>query len=97
MIDFVERLPSEWEEEAQRLLKTAGRAFPGECRLILQVQCELTKLDFGPTQSKLERRFSELVSDPDLLPLQLVIEGLMRFLPSDRTTAREALILLANK
>jgi hypothetical protein len=30
MINFVESLPPEWEEEAQRLLKTAGRVFPGK-------------------------------------------------------------------
>lgn len=44
--------------------------------------------------SKLGRKFAETVHEPTLTPLLLVIQGLMRFLPSSRTTADEALALL---
>lgn len=44
--------------------------------------------------SKLEEKFAETVLDPKLKPLLRVIQGLMRFLPSSRITADEALDLL---
>lgn len=44
--------------------------------------------------SKLEREFAETVHDPSLAPLLQVTRGLMRFLPSSRMTADEALGLL---
>ena len=44
--------------------------------------------------SKLEQKFAETVRDPKLKPLLRVTQGLMRFLPSSRITADEALDLL---
>lgn len=48
--------------------------------------------DREPTQ--LEERFAEAVNDSTLDPLLPIIRGLMRFLPSSRITADEALDLL---
>ncbi|KAF1821532.1 kinase-like protein [Dissoconium aciculare CBS 342.82] len=78
MIEFVGRLPSEWEEKAQDLMKDSKRAFPSP----------------DQTLPRLDSRFSESAVHPDLLGLQPIIKGLMRFLPSDRLTACEALELL---
>lgn len=50
--------------------------------------------DYEP--SKLERKFAGSVPDPTLKSLLHVIEGLMRFLPSSRLTADNALDLLGN-
>lgn len=44
--------------------------------------------------SKLEQKFAETVHDPELNPLLGVVQGLMRFLPSSRITAEDALNLL---
>lgn len=46
--------------------------------------------------SMLKRKFAGLVSNPILEPLLHMIQGLMRFLPSSRLTAKDALDLLAN-
>ncbi|KAJ5111189.1 hypothetical protein N7532_001724 [Penicillium argentinense] len=46
--------------------------------------------------SKLERKFAGLVPNPTLEPLLHVNQGLMRFLPSSRLTAEEALDMLGN-
>lgn len=40
---------------------------------------------------KIEEEFTGKVQDPILDPLLLVIQGLMRFLPSNRMSAEEAL------
>jgi hypothetical protein len=53
----------------------------------------LTKPAYEHTQPKLDYRFSEFVSEPELLPLLAVIKGLMKFLPSERMSARDALKL----
>lgn len=50
--------------------------------------------DYGT--SKLERKFAGLVPDPTLKPLLHVTQGLMRFLPSSRLTAKDALDILSN-
>lgn len=47
--------------------------------------------------SKLEQKFAETVCDPKLKPLLRVTQGLMRFLPSSRITADEALDLLSTR
>lgn len=53
----------------------------------------LTSLqDNGMT--KLEKRFAKKVHHPMLQPLLPVIQGLMRFLPSNRISVEEALELL---
>jgi hypothetical protein len=45
-------------------------------------------------RSKLEQKFHDRVHDPSLKVLLPVIKGLMKFLPSDRMEASEALQLL---
>lgn len=44
--------------------------------------------------SKLERKFTELAPDASLEPLLRVIQGMMRFLPSSRLSAGDALEML---
>ncbi|KAL4807908.1 kinase-like domain-containing protein [Aspergillus unguis] len=80
MIGFVERLPAEWEAKWESMVK--------ESRRNLEIE------DYGT--SKLERKFADLEPDPTLQPLLGVMQGLMRFLPSSRLTAEEALGLLGN-
>lgn len=46
--------------------------------------------------SKLERKFADIVHNPQLKPLLQVIQGLMRFLPSSRITVDKALDLICN-
>ncbi|KAJ5246843.1 hypothetical protein N7468_001826 [Penicillium chermesinum] len=79
MIGFVERLPAEWESKWTSMLKRSSH------------DLEL-KEDYGT--SKLERKFAGLEPDPTLKPLLHVMKGLMRFLPSSRLTAEDALDLL---
>jgi hypothetical protein len=50
--------------------------------------------DYGT--SKLERKFAALVANPTLESLLHVTQGLMRFLPSSRLTAEDALDMLGN-
>jgi hypothetical protein len=49
-----------------------------------------------PEISKLEQKFAEGVHHPDLQPLLQATRGLMRFLPSSRIIADEALDLIGN-
>lgn len=79
-------------------MKAAGRTFPRKFCLFpcTDVRCTLTRLGSVQMESELTRRFSEIVSDPELSPVQHVIEGLMRFLPSDRMSARDALKYLSD-
>ncbi|KAJ5962603.1 hypothetical protein N7501_007544 [Penicillium viridicatum] len=81
MIGFVEGLPAEWKSKWESMLMRSSH------------NLELEE-DYGT--SKLERKFAGLVSNPTLKPLLHVIQGLMRFLPSSRLTAEEALDLLGN-
>ncbi|KAF3008232.1 hypothetical protein E8E15_000448 [Penicillium rubens] len=81
MIGFVERLPAEWESKWTSMLMRSSH------------DLELEE-DYGT--SKLERKFAGLVPNPTLKPLLHVIQGLMRFLPSSRLTAEDALDLLGN-
>ncbi|KAJ5626710.1 hypothetical protein N7528_004137 [Penicillium herquei] len=76
MIDFVEKLPTEWESK--------------------WTSTSIMELDEDYGASKLEQKFAGSVSDPTLSPLLHVIKGLMRFLPSSRLTAENALDLLGN-
>jgi hypothetical protein len=64
--------------------------------LITRTGAEYELIREAPEQTlpRLDSRFSESAVHPDLLGLQLIIKGLMRFLPSDRLTACEALELL---
>ena len=54
------------------------------------------KLEPYGQSSKLTRKFSEKVHDPQLESLRPVLEGLMRFLPSTRVAASEALGLMGS-
>lgn len=54
-----------------------------------------TRLEIRPpSKSKLQQMFDEKVSDPSLEPLFPVIQGLVRFLPSHRISASQALDML---
>ncbi|KAK1147184.1 hypothetical protein N8T08_001923 [Aspergillus melleus] len=96
MINFVEKLPAEWESEWNSMKVNSSRDleieegkntnFPSSLLLIALNDCDM---------SKLERKFAE-VHDPTLKPLLEVIQGLMRFIPNNRITADEALELVCN-
>ncbi|CDM28975.1 unnamed protein product [Penicillium roqueforti FM164] len=80
MIGFVEKLVAEWKSKWESMLRNSRH------------NLELED-DYGT--SKLEREFAGL-PDPTLKPLLHIIQGLMRFLPSSRLIAEEALDLLGN-
>ena len=48
----------------------------------------------GTGQSKLEENFKQKALDTSLMPLLPIMQGLVRFRPSDRISAVEALQLL---
>ncbi|KAJ9223810.1 hypothetical protein DTO169C6_3924 [Paecilomyces variotii] len=79
MIGFVEELPEDWHPQWVRMRLNSNR------EVILEENSQI---------SKLERRFKERVHDPELAPLFTIIRGLVRFLPSSRMEASEALDLL---
>ncbi|OXV05724.1 hypothetical protein Egran_06509 [Elaphomyces granulatus] len=86
MIHLVGKLPEEWQPKWKRMqldLKPKFRE-PDKPEENLQI-------------SELKRSFDESVQIPSLLPLISVIEGLLRFLPSSRMTASEALDFLRQK
>ncbi|KAJ6108902.1 hypothetical protein N7512_008739 [Penicillium capsulatum] len=78
MIGFVERLPLEWEPEWKSMQTRSNHDLRVEDHAI----------------TKLEQKFAEAECDPILNPLLPVTQGLMRFLPSCRITADEALNML---
>ncbi|KAK9242163.1 kinase-like domain-protein [Lipomyces tetrasporus] len=85
MIDFVEKLPSEWQENwnhMQRHPVCVWEPFTRNGQLL---------------QSKLEQKFHERVHEQTLKALLPVIQGLMRFMPSDRISASQALDLIRSK
>lgn len=81
IIGFVEALPEEWREQ-------------------WAIMCDKSKHDEslarteGIQDAELEKQFSQSTVDPALTVLLPVIKGLMRFRPSDRLSATEALDLL---
>lgn len=79
MINFVEELPVEWTAEWERLKNNSGRKWEDIP---------------GTESSKLEARFKQKAIDTSLMPLLPIMQGLMRFRPSDRISAVEALQLL---
>ncbi|GAB0137716.1 hypothetical protein EsDP_00005972 [Epichloe bromicola] len=85
MIGFVEELPQQWRQEWEVIQTSATRP------LIDIPQYDGANLHQA---SKLQSRFYALVYEPELMPLLPIIHGLMRFLPSERLTAAEALKLL---
>ncbi|KAK2590413.1 hypothetical protein QQS21_011900 [Conoideocrella luteorostrata] len=85
MIGFVEELPQQWRQEWE----------------VIQSRSSHSPIDIPHYNganlyqaSKLQSRFYALVYEPELMPLLPIIRGLMRFLPSERLTAAEALKLL---
>ncbi|KAJ5085091.1 hypothetical protein N7532_009862 [Penicillium argentinense] len=81
MIGFVESLPAEWESKWRSMMKKSTHDL---------------KLEEDYGMSKLERKFAGLAPNSTLEPLLRVTQGLMRFLPSSRLTAENALDMLAN-
>ena len=79
MINFVEDLPSEWQQKFNHMRLNSGRA---------------TELGYDFSRSKLEKKFDERIHEQSLKPLLPVIQGLMRFRPSDRISASQALDLI---
>lgn len=84
MIDFVGKLPPEWQPKWEQLKLDAR----GDFEL-----GESTQL----SRSRLEQDFDEHVHEPELKALLPVIEGLTKFLPSDRISASQALDLIKDK
>ena len=79
MISFTGELPPEWASRWEEFKNKATRPFD----LIHEDQT-----------SVLQQNFDKHVNDEDLKRLVPVIRGLTRMLPSDRTSADEALRLL---
>ncbi|KXG46500.1 uncharacterized protein PGRI_053560 [Penicillium griseofulvum] len=80
MIGFVERLPAEWQPKWESMVKSSSRDL---------------KLEEDDGTTKLEKEFATL-ANPTLEPLLQAIQGLMRFLPSTRITAEDALDLIGD-
>lgn len=68
----------EWQATWQAIQDSSGRKFPTSETM----------------EAKLDRRFQEMVDEPELMPLLPIIRGLMRFMPSTRISAAEARALL---
>lgn len=85
MIGFVEELPQQWRQKWEVIQKNASHSL-GDTPLYNGANLHQA--------SKLQSRFYALVDEPELMPLLPLIRGLMRFLPSERLTAAEALKLL---
>lgn len=94
MIGFVERLPTEWESKWKSMQTMSSHDLEVEGKQIDKLWNRLLITLKDCAMSKLERKFTETVRDPKLKPLLRVTRGLMRFLPSSRITADEALSLL---
>lgn len=86
MIGFVEDLPKEWQKAWEMIQQNSGRK--------LRTDYSSTRGTSSCYKSKLELRFDEMVEEPKLTALLPVIQGLIRFLPSTRISAEEALRLL---
>jgi hypothetical protein len=97
MIDFVEVLPVEWTAEWERLKKNSRHKWVHIPSTSLSFRIGLTDVenqDRMLVRSKLEERFKQKALDTSLMPLLPIMQGLMRFQPSDRISAVEALRLL---
>ncbi|OQE28558.1 hypothetical protein PENSTE_c003G08400 [Penicillium steckii] len=80
MIDFVEKLPAEWEPKWKSMVMNSKK--------------DLRLEDNGAFE--IEENFAKLTPDPILQSLLPVIQGLLRFLPSSRLTIEDALDMLDN-
>ncbi|KAK9426952.1 kinase-like protein [Lipomyces doorenjongii] len=90
MIDFVEKLPTEWQQKWDNTQRDSECAWEPLTKLSLLGNGQLS-------QSKLEQKFDIRVHEQTLKPLLPVIQGLMRFMPSDRISASQALDLIRSK
>ncbi|KAG6035965.1 hypothetical protein E4U41_005881 [Claviceps citrina] len=86
MVGFIEELPQQWTQEWKDMQEKSKDDRP-------TMDPEKWKKDCLPYTCKLEEKFHK-EAPPDLMPLLPVIRGLMRFLPSDRLSAAEALQLI---
>ncbi|KAJ5286763.1 hypothetical protein N7478_002449 [Penicillium angulare] len=84
LINLVEKLPAEWESK-WRLMLMGFKLKSGHDPIIEDDEI-----------SKVQRKFAELEPDPIIEPLLPMMEGLMRFLPSSRLSAEDALGMLGN-
>ncbi|KAJ5088289.1 hypothetical protein N7456_011905 [Penicillium angulare] len=84
MINFVEKLPTEWEPKWRSMLTD------------FKLKSSHDPIIEDDEVSKVQRKFAELAPDPILEPLLPVMEGLMRFLPSHRLSAEDALGIMGN-
>lgn len=90
MIGFVEELPPQWQQKWEEIkAKTSYKPVHSSPHLGNDIGASSS-----PQASKLQSKFHEKVHEPELMPLLPIISGLMRFLPSNRLTAAEALELL---
>ncbi|KAL9097103.1 MAG: hypothetical protein Q9165_000529, partial [Trypethelium subeluteriae] len=82
MIKFVEELPKEWEPK-WTLIKAESRH-----------RRALDQPRIFERGSKLEQNFHDRIHEPSLKKLLPIVKGLMRFRPSERIEASEAISLL---
>ena len=80
MISLLGDVPSEWQTKWQEIQHSSGRSHPPG-----------TAMD---SKFKLENVFQICAEVPELMPLLPVVQGLLRYLPSDRMSAAEAKALL---
>ncbi|KAK2603198.1 hypothetical protein N8I77_009672 [Diaporthe amygdali] len=86
MVHFVEDVPEEWKGKWLKMKEDSEKPY-------------IKDTDEVPEVSWLEQRFDNLLEDPldpPLRPLLPVIRGLLRFRPSDRMSASQALDLLSD-
>lgn len=103
MINFVEDLPDEWRDQWLNMEDQSSTGPEGRYTLrpptcLHRVAVSLFSVPVETLEvSELEKRFEGLLEnpeDPPLRPLLLIVQGLMRFRPSDRLSASQALELL---
>jgi serine/threonine-protein kinase SRPK3 len=98
MIHFVEELAVEWTAEWERLKMNSKQNWddhiPGTSLNFCIGLADVSNQDRMPVPSKLEERFKKKALDTSLMPLLPIMQGLMRFRPSNRISAVEALRLL---
>lgn len=85
MIDVLGKLPPEWEERWEKMKSEAVAAAKED----LNNQAGTHRVDL-----RLERQFEGHIHERKLSGLCPVIQGLTKFLPSDRISASEALQLI---
>lgn len=82
MIYFVEELPIEWQQKWDDMRSQSGRDY--------------SLPDEKPSRFKLEQKFDDRIHEQALKRLLPVIQGLMRFMPSNRILASQALDMISS-